>query len=92
CVFLLTSSLFLVYAVLTREPGVAAANREPVQFGNALRESARALVPVSPYIVITVGVVYIYKYFLDTKLDEFTAPVMLPIIMLFIVIFDKIRR
>lgn len=91
-VFILTSSLFLLYAMLTREPGVATASRESVQFGNALRESARALVPVSPYIVITVGVVYAYKYFLDTKLDEFTAPVMLPIIMLFIVIFDKIRR
>jgi len=36
-------------------------------------------------------VVYGYEYLLDTKLDEFTAPVMLPVIMLFVIIFDKLR-
>lgn len=89
-VFLLTSTLFLLMAMATRESGAPA--REKVVFGDALRGSLRALVPVSPYIVITMAVIYGYSYFLDTKLDEFTAPVMLPIIMMFILIFDKIRR
>lgn len=87
-VFLITSTLFLLVSLVTREKSYS----EKVDFKTALRGSALALVPVSPYIVITVAVVYAYQYFLDTKLDEFTAPVILPVIMLFIVIFDKIRR
>ena len=86
-VFLLTSTIFFLISLYLRE-GVS----EKTNLGEALRGSARALVPVSPYIVIVVAVVQAYQYFLDTKLDEFTAPVMLPIIMLFIVIFDKMRR
>ncbi len=89
-VFLLTSTIFLLVALATRDGSGPA--KESVVFGDALRQSVRALVPVSPYIVIMLAVVYAYQYFLDTKLDEFTAPVMLPIIMLFIVIFDKFRR
>ena len=86
-VFLITSTLFLLVSLYLSE-----GKSEKVDTKTALRGSALALVPVSPYIVITVAVVYAYQYFLDTKLDEFTAPVILPVIMLFIVIFDKIRR
>jgi len=86
-VFLLTSTIFFLFSLYLRE-GVS----EKTNLGEALRGAARALVPVSPYIVIVVAVVQGYQYFLDTKLDEFTAPVMLPVIMLFIVIFDKMRR
>lgn len=86
-VFLMTSTLFLVVSQLMR--------KQKVQIENpaiALPASARALGPVSPYIVLTLAVVYFYKFILDTKLDEFTAPMMLPIILLAIVIFDKLRR
>lgn len=88
-VFMITSTLFLLFAMIVKEDSTG---RERAVFSTALRDSARALVPVSPYIVITLLVVYGYKYLLDAQLDEFTAPVMLPVIMLFIVIFDKIRR
>ena len=88
-VFMVTSTLFLLFAMMVKEDSTG---RERAVFSTALRDSARALVPVSPYIVITLLVVYGYKYLLDAQLDEFTAPVMLPVIMLFIVIFDKIRR
>jgi len=86
-VFLLTSTIFFLISLYLRE-----GKSQPTDMGVALRGAARALVPVSPYIVIVVAVVQAYQYFLDTKLDEFTAPVMLPVIMLFIVIFDKMRR
>ena len=33
-----------------------------------------------------------YKYLLDTDLNEFTAPVMMPVILLMIVLFDKLRH
>jgi TRAP-type C4-dicarboxylate transport system permease large subunit len=88
-VFMITSTLFLLFAMLVKEDSTG---RERAVFSTALRDSARALVPVSPYIVITLLVINGYKYLLDAQLDEFTAPVMLPVIMLFIVIFDKIRR
>lgn len=91
-VFLLTSTLFLLYSLVVRTDDGGGRVKDSVVFSDALRQSVRALVPVSPYIVITLAVIYAYKFFLDTKLDEFTAPVMMPVIMLFIVIFDKIRR
>jgi len=50
----------------------------------------RALVPVIPYVLIIVLVIAFYKYGLDTKMDEFTAPVILPFMLLGIIIFDKL--
>lgn len=86
-VFLMTSTLFLIVSQMMRKQKVQI-ERPSI----ALPASARALGPVSPYIVLTLAVVYFYKFVLDTKLDEFTAPMMLPIILLAIVIFDKLRR
>lgn len=86
-VFLVSSTIFLIFSLFLKE-----APSEKANFMEALRGSARALVPVSPYFVITFAVVLAYKYLLNTQLDEFTAPVMLPIILLAIVVFDKIRR
>ena len=86
-VFLLTSSLFFIISQMMRKQKIQI---ESVSV--ALPASARALGPVSPYIVLTLVVVYFYKFVLDTKLDEFTAPMILPVILLAIVIFDKMRR
>ena len=86
-VFLLSSTMFLIASLLVSKEGFKFA--KPAV---ALPESMRALVPVSAYIVITIIVVMIYRFILDTKLDEFTAPMILPFIMLAIVWFDKIRR
>ncbi len=86
-VFLVSSTIFLIFSLFLKE-----VPSERAEFGNALRESLRALVPVSPYFVITIVVVYAYKYLLNTQLDEFTAPVILPVILLTIVVFDKLRR
>jgi TRAP-type C4-dicarboxylate transport system permease large subunit/ketosteroid isomerase-like protein len=86
-VFILTSTVFMIIALLKAEGRVT----ERAKAKEALPQSLRALVPVSPYILIMLLVVYGYEYLLDTKLDEFTAPVMLPVIMLFVIIFDKLR-
>ncbi|MDO8267027.1 MAG: TRAP transporter large permease subunit [Moraxellaceae bacterium] len=86
-VFLMTSTLFLIVSQFMRQ--------QKVQIESpaiALPASLRALKPVSPYIVVTLVVVYFYKLVLDTKLDEFTAPMILPIILLTIVIYDKLTR
>lgn len=86
-VFLMTSTLFLFVSQMIR--------KEKVQIESAaiaLPASLRALKPVSPYIVVTLAVVYFYKFILDTKLDEFTAPMILPVILLAIVFYDKLTR
>lgn len=52
----------------------------------------RALGPVIPYVIITAAVVLFYRYVLNTEMNEFTAPMILPLILLAIVLFDKVRR
>ncbi len=86
-VFFLTSTLFLMTSLI-----IAKEKFKLAKISDALPLSAQAFVPVSPYIVITFTVVVVYRYLLDTKLDEFTAPMILPFIMLAVVAFDKIRR
>ena len=49
----------------------------------------RALVPVIPYVLVVIAVIGFYQYGLDTKMDEFTAPVILPIMLLAFILFDK---
>lgn len=49
----------------------------------------RALIPVIPYVWIVALVIAFYAYGLDTQMDEFTAPVILPFMLLGIIFFDK---
>ncbi len=86
-VFLLTSTLFLFISLIKAEEKFRIA-----PFSVALPESARAFVPVSPYIVLAIAVWAFYKLALDTNLNEFTAPVIMPIILLAMVLFDTVRR
>lgn len=86
-VFFLTSTLFLIAAQMSRQQKVKI--ESPAV---AIPGMLRALKPVLPYIVITLVVVLAYRYLLNTKLDEFTAPVIMPIIMLVLVVFDRMRR
>ncbi|MDO8332324.1 MAG: TRAP transporter large permease subunit [Fluviicoccus sp.] len=86
-VFMLSSTLFLIVSLILAKEKFKLAPPSV-----AIPQSARALVPVSPYVVITILVVGFYSLVLDTQTDEFTAPMVLPIIMLAIVWFDKVRR
>ena len=54
--------------------------------------SLRAFGPVLPYILIFMLIWLFYKYALDTNMNEFTAPVMMPVILLMMVLFDKLRH
>ena len=86
-VFLLTSTLFLVISLFFAEHKfrIAAASI-------AAPQSARAFVAIIPYVMIFVLIWLFYKYALSTNLNEFTAPVMMPVILLMIVLFDKLRH
>ena len=52
----------------------------------------RRLADVCGYAAMTVVLVIIalYEYVLDTKLNEITAPTIMPVMMVLIVIFDKL--
>ncbi len=80
--FLLTSTLFLVVSLFFAESRFRIAAPSL-----AAPKSGRAFLAVVPYIVIFVLTWMFYKFLLDTDLNEFTAPVMMPVILLMIVLF-----
>lgn len=85
-VFLLTSTLFLIFSQITRRKR-AAVERPLVAIPKMMKE----MVPVVPFFVVIGLVVLGYEYLLDSKLNESTAPVIMPTIMLFLLVFDKLR-
>ncbi|ATO19531.1 hypothetical protein BS636_07575 [Acinetobacter sp. LoGeW2-3] len=85
--FLLSSTLFLVISLFFAESKFRIAPA-----GVAAPQSGRAFLAVIPYIVIFVLIWAFYKYALSTNLNEFTAPVMMPVILLMIVLYDKLRH
>jgi TRAP-type C4-dicarboxylate transport system permease large subunit len=89
-VFLMTSTIFLVVSLLVRKKDGPKYRLAPASI--AVPAMARALVPLAPYVIITIIVVAFYQIVLNTKLDEYTAAMILPYVMLAIVFFDKIRR
>jgi TRAP-type C4-dicarboxylate transport system permease large subunit len=57
---------------------------------DALKSSLKMLVNLLPYAAITLSIVLIYVYLLNAYLDEFSAPVILPVIILSLVIYEKL--
>ncbi len=86
-VFWLTAFIFLGVSLLLAETKFRV-NSPKVAIPGMLR----AFMPVIPYIVITVIVLAFYKYGLDTSMNEFTAPVILPLVLIAIILFDKLRK
>ena len=56
----------------------------------ALMSSLKMLVKLLPYASITLSIVLGYIYLLNAYLDEFSAPVILPVIILSLVIYEKL--
>ena len=86
-VFLVTSTLFFIVSQFYRTTKVKIAPA-----GEAIAGMGRSIVPLTPYLVLVVGVIVTYHYVLNTKLDEFTAAVIVPAIMLVLVVFDQWKR
>lgn len=84
-VFLVTSTLFFLASQLlrTERADIEAPSR-------AIPAMLREVMPLLPYVGVAVAIVAAYEYGLDTKLNEITAPIIMPIMMLLIVIFDKV--
>lgn len=86
-VFLLTSTLFFLASQLlrTQKAGI----ESPIK---ALPQMLRLFVPILPYAALTLAIVAVYEFALDTKLNEITAPTIMPVILLIILVFDKISN
>jgi TRAP-type C4-dicarboxylate transport system permease large subunit len=86
-VFFLTSTLFLVAAQMSRTRKVKIESP-----GVAVPAMLRAIPPFLPYGVVFLIIWAAYYFLLNTKLDEFTAPVIMPVIMLLVLVYDRLRK
>jgi TRAP-type C4-dicarboxylate transport system permease large subunit len=83
-VFLLSMVVFAVFAMITR--------KDPIKLtpaSVALKPSLSNAVHFLPYIAILAAVLLSYEFLLDAQLDEFTAPVILPVIVIAILWFER---
>ncbi len=83
-VFLLSMVVFAVFAMLTRKDPI---KLTPLSVG--LRPSLHHLKLFLPYVGILAAVLIIYDLLLDAQLDEFTAPIILPVVVLAILWFER---
>lgn len=84
-VFLVTSTLFFLASQMVRTERAAIESPKV-----AIPAMFRQVMPLLPYIAVVVAIVALYEYGLDTKLNEITAPIIVPILMLLVLVFDKI--
>lgn len=83
-VFFLTSSLFFLLSQLRRT------QREQIEVPMvAIRAMLRESVHVLPYTALAVAVVLFYDIALDTSLNEISAPTIMPVLMLLLLILEK---
>jgi len=85
-VFMLTALIFTGFVYLTRKskPHIATPD-------TALPKMREALGPLIPYVVIGVAVVLIYTRLLGQGFNEFSAPVILPIMLIALLGYDRWR-
>ncbi|WP_298452002.1 TRAP transporter large permease subunit [uncultured Marinobacter sp.] len=85
-VFVLTAAMFSAVALTVNRQSKF--NLAPVS--EALPATLQALRSLIPYALVIVGVVLLYRYALDVRMDEFSAPRLLPVIMLSILVYEHI--
>lgn len=83
-VFGLSAFLFIVYVVFTRQsrPHIASPKR-------AFPLMSRALVPLLPFAVLGALVIFLYGRVFGRGFDEFSAPVILPVMLLVFLAYDR---
>lgn len=86
-VFLLTSTLFFLASQMLRTQRANIASP-----ATAIPATLRQIVPLLPYAALVFAVVATYEFALDTKLNEITAPTIMPVILILILVFDKLTN
>ncbi len=85
-VFFTTVCIFFMYAWLSRKDKMHMAPP-----GEAMMPFFRAVKPLMPYALILFLIVLAYQFFLNIQMDEFSAPVILPVIILGIILYEKLN-
>ena len=85
-VFLLTSSLFFIASQWRREQHTVNIASPMVAVPAMLRQ-VPALIP---YVLVAVAITMFYKHVLNTPLNEISAPIIMPVMLLLIVVVDKL--
>lgn len=83
-VFVLTATLFLLVALTVNRQSKFELAPSSVAFPAMLQ----AMKPLVPYVLVIIAVVLLYRIALDVSMDEFSAPRLLPVIMLAILAYE----
>ncbi len=85
-VFLLTAALFLLVAMTVNRQS----KFEMAPIGEAFPAMIREFKALLPYILVIAGVVLFYRFALEVKMDEFSAPRVLPVMLLGVLLYEHI--
>ncbi|GGY54933.1 membrane protein [Bacterioplanes sanyensis] len=86
-VFFLTALLFAAMALLTRQ------EKAPLTLPDDVwPQFLRSLKPLLPYVVLISVILLLYALLLDAYLDEFSAPVILPVLLLAILMYERVSE
>ena len=86
-VFLLSIIMFAGVALLTRQ------DKTPFHLPEgAFAEFVKALKPLLPYVILIGLTLGVYALLLNAYLDEFSAPFILPVLLLLVLIYERIAQ
>ncbi|APR66391.1 TRAP transporter large permease subunit [Thalassolituus oleivorans] len=86
-VFFLTTALFAMMALITRQGPL---RLDPPE--NVWPEFKAALKPLFPYVILVGVTLVVYALLLNAYLDEFSAPIILPVLLLVILIYERLTQ
>jgi len=86
-VFLLTAALFAGFALLTKQAPISIA-----KFNEAWPETKKALLKLVPYAILISVVLALYAVLLNAYLDEFSAPFILPVLLIVVLAYERITE
>ncbi len=86
-VFLLTAALFAAIAMLTKQGTISIEKAS-----NAWPGTKKALWKLVPYAVLIGLTLAFYAIFLNAYLDEFSAPFILPVMLLVVLVYERISE
>jgi len=86
-VFAGSAFVFLVAMLLINKDPL-----KPASPSEALPAMAKATLPLLPYVAVSVAVVVAFDWGLDTPLDERNAAQIIPIVLLALLIYERVRK
>ena len=86
-IYLLSIFLFFIFSQFYRTQPARIA-----PFAEAVPKSIRALAPLAPYTLIIVTIAVFFRDVLDRRTDEFSAPIILPLMLIGVLLYEKLSK